>query len=118
MNFQLVRSETSVFGQSYCNRQRLLARRAGCAPDAHRLPFLEVFRNEDLREGTNLVDLAPEEGFTDGQLIDKLLPLHVCTGVIFQQIVVIENRVETTLRHKLRYLIHQKFKLFVIEINS
>jgi len=93
--------EPTRFCQEHGQRQRLLAGRTGHAPDLQRRgTATNELRHDNLDQGTQLIDLAPEVRFVDGKRVHHLRPLVTFVG-IFQEVVVVHERPEAA-RHDQR----------------
>src|SRR5262245_48633841 len=78
----------------------------------------EVRRQNRGHKEPNLVELPPEKCFWDGYRIDNLRPFQFGLRVVFQKVVVIQQRRKSALRNEVRELFGEEIFCGVVNENS
>src|SRR5262249_35675453 len=105
--------------ERYSDCDGLLTGGASSAPNPERLFICpRKMRNEQAHKRSNLIDLTPKIGFTNGNRVQQVQPLTARLGFVFQKIVEVDQRIEILLNDQIRYLVHHEIQTALIEINA
>jgi hypothetical protein len=71
-----------------------------------------------LDQSAHLIDLAPEIRLLHRERVHHVLPFDVRSGIVFQQVVIVEIRPEATLDDEWREFVDQEIAFAVVEMHS